>query len=325
MPDISVIIPVYNTAPYLEGCIKSILGQSFQRYELILIDDGSTDGSSDICNQITQEDSRVTCLHQRNQGQQKAVQNGISHASSQWLCFVDSDDTLPQDALETLFSQTSESTDIIVGFSFPGDNSVKHVSITDWQTMMFRGSEVLCTRWGKLYRRSLFDNESTCVPSDIRVGEDMIMNIKLAFNSLLPVTIINHKVYCYNRNIGSVSSTYRWTAERYARLFDELRASIPSRLTGTNWEKVFRQAGVSNAFSMVKNLLTFENRSSLKLLSRSRLLADLRKEVDETNYKMCVEEKLLLHYPSSILTHRYFVLKRLFIISMQSLKRRLGL
>lgn len=325
MPDISVIIPVYNTAPYLEDCIKSILGQSFQRYELILIDDGSTDGSSDICDQIASSDSRVTCIHQPNQGQQKAVQNGISHASGQWFYFVDSDDTLPQDALEVLFAHTSEPTDIIVGFSFPGDNSVKHISITDWQMMMFRGSEVLCTRWGKLYRRSLFDNESFCIPADIRVGEDMIMNIKLAFHSQQPVTVINRKVYCYNRNSESVSSTYRWTAERYARLYDELRASIPPQFTGTDYELRFRHTCVRNAISMVKNLLTFEKHSHLKMLSESRLIAELRKDVDETKYRMNVEEKLLLFYPSSIFTHWYFVLKRLLTISIQSIKRRFNL
>lgn len=74
MPNISIIVPVYNTASYLVGCIDSILAQSFADFELILVDDGSTDESSAICEEAVVRDSRIRCYHQANQGQQRAVQ-----------------------------------------------------------------------------------------------------------------------------------------------------------------------------------------------------------------------------------------------------------
>ena len=87
MSHISIIVPVYNTATFLVGCIDSILAQSFTDFELILVDDGSTDGSSAICDEKAERDSRVKCYHQANQGQQRAVQNGLRHASGQWVLF----------------------------------------------------------------------------------------------------------------------------------------------------------------------------------------------------------------------------------------------
>lgn len=325
MPEVSIIIPVYNTVQYLTSCIDSVLDQSYHDFELIIIDDGSTDGSANICDNKAVVDSRIKCFHQNNQGQQCAIQHGVSHARGKWLCFVDSDDTLVNNALETLLSTADDFTDIIVAFSFEGNGNISRISIEDWRAKMFHGSDILCTRWGKLYRHSLFDDNSTYVPSKIRVGEDMIMNIKLAFRSERPVIILNQKVYCYNRNADSVSSTYSWTAEKYAQLFESLLEAIPDpfkkAISGPGLR--YRQECIKNAFSMAKGLLTFDKIEKCKNLSSSRLISLIKNEVNSTPYKMTGEEFLIFQFSSSILTHYYFVLKHFLLIAIQSSRRRI--
>ena len=91
---LSVIIPVYNTAPFLQACIDSVLSQNFESFELLLVDDGSTDGSETICDQNAEKDSRVRVIHQSNRGVSVARNTGLVSSTGEWVCFVDSDDFL---------------------------------------------------------------------------------------------------------------------------------------------------------------------------------------------------------------------------------------
>ena len=91
---ISVIVPVYNVAPYLRQCVDSILSQSYTHLEVLLIDDGSTDESGAICDEYAQQDSRVKVIHKPNGGLSSARNVGLSLASGEWISFVDSDDWL---------------------------------------------------------------------------------------------------------------------------------------------------------------------------------------------------------------------------------------
>ena len=100
MEKISVIVPVYNAKKYLDSCIESILGQTYKNIQLILIDDGSTDGSSELCDDFARKDSRVTVFHQKNTGVSSARNVGIEHAEGEYITFVDADDELKKDALE---------------------------------------------------------------------------------------------------------------------------------------------------------------------------------------------------------------------------------
>lgn len=92
MPTISIIVPVYNTEQYLPRCIDSILSQSFTDFELLLIDDGSTDGSSAICDDYAKKDNRVRVFHKENGGASSARNVGLDNAKGEWVTFVDSDD-----------------------------------------------------------------------------------------------------------------------------------------------------------------------------------------------------------------------------------------
>ena len=104
MPELSVIVPVYNVESYLTECLDSILAQSFRDFELILVDDGSTDRSGTICEDYAEKDARIRVLHRENQGQSAARNLGVSESKTELLCFVDSDDAVNPVLLESFLT-----------------------------------------------------------------------------------------------------------------------------------------------------------------------------------------------------------------------------
>lgn len=103
----SIIVPVYNVEKYLEGCLDSIINQSFKEYEVILVDDGSGDTSGEICDRYASRHDRIRVVHQVNQGLSGARNTGLDHAAGEWIVFVDSDDRVEPDLLELLNDQIS--------------------------------------------------------------------------------------------------------------------------------------------------------------------------------------------------------------------------
>lgn len=114
-PKISIIVPVYNTAQYLSQCIESVLSQSFRCFELLLIDDGSKDGSGDICDVYAEKDDRIRVFHKENGGVSSARNLGLDKASGEWIYFVDSDDQILPAGLQTMVDCISDDVDIVLG------------------------------------------------------------------------------------------------------------------------------------------------------------------------------------------------------------------
>lgn len=104
---LSVIVPVYNVEKYLRQCVDSIINQTFKNLEIILIDDGSTDGSGAICDEYALRDERIVVVHQKNQGLSKVRFEGVKKASHEYVTFVDSDDWIAENMYEVLFSKIS--------------------------------------------------------------------------------------------------------------------------------------------------------------------------------------------------------------------------
>lgn len=118
---VSCIIPVYNTQKYLPRCIESVLAQTFVDWEMLLIDDGSTDASGSICDEYAAKDERIRVFHKENGGISSARNLGLNYAQGEWIFFVDSDDSLPKTSLESLLSRSSDANIIAGGFfSFGG-------------------------------------------------------------------------------------------------------------------------------------------------------------------------------------------------------------
>ena len=115
MPKVSIIFPVYNTEKYLPRCLSSILSQSFTDFELLLVDDGSTDGSGAICDAFAEKDGRIRVFHKENGGVSSARNLGLDEAKGEWIYFVDSDDEVLPNGLKTLADGICDEVDIVMG------------------------------------------------------------------------------------------------------------------------------------------------------------------------------------------------------------------
>ena len=158
-PHLSVVIPVYNSEDTIGACIDSVLQQSYTGFELIIVDDGSTDKSGDICDDYSERDSRITVIHQSNKGRTEARWQGVKTARGEWLTFVDSDDTLPVDALMHLSAVANEDTDIVLGngYTLP-DEQRRQIPMAEFRHLAIRGEGNIGLPWGSLYRRSVLSS-----------------------------------------------------------------------------------------------------------------------------------------------------------------------
>ena len=162
---ISVIIPVYNVASYLSACIESILSQNYSALEIILIDDGSTDESGEICDEYAKRDSRINVIHQTNAGAAAAKNTGLKAATGTYLSFVDSDDFLESDAYSHMIRIIQEQNADIVQCSYRDvfknhaiEHSLEKVTLNQIDFLALFTEDWTCALlWDKLYKKSLFD------------------------------------------------------------------------------------------------------------------------------------------------------------------------
>lgn len=199
MPKITIIVPIYNNAKFLNRCLKSIINQSYDDLEVLLIDDGSTDNSLAICEKYKKQDKRVRVLYQNHQGVSAARNKGIDNATGDYLCFVDSDDRLATDYCKHMMQLSLiYQADIMIGFfgiwgaqdhqyyvSFglqPYDFSLDGVySSRQWLSVWSKYSKKLATvpfvLWGKLFKKDLFRNIRE--PLNFKIGEDFAITWQL--------------------------------------------------------------------------------------------------------------------------------------------------
>ena len=181
MPTISIIVPVYNTEQYLSRCIDSVLNQSFTNFELLLIDDGSTDNSSAICDAYTEKDDRIRVFHKENGGASSARNLGLDNAQGEWVVFVDSDDAVGDLYLEHLMSDDSDL--VIIGLRLFSEGfehkevpcAAKYVSMKE-MSMNWNLPEMnylYCYPIAKRYRRDIITENSIRFDEDLFYQEDL--------------------------------------------------------------------------------------------------------------------------------------------------------
>ena len=114
MVKVSVIVPVYNGGDFIETCIKDILNQTLKDIELILVNDGSEDNTLDICKKYAEYDNRIILINQENKGVSIARNNGINKAKGKYICFIDSDDRIKEEYLETLYNLAEKKEYVVI-------------------------------------------------------------------------------------------------------------------------------------------------------------------------------------------------------------------
>lgn len=194
---LSIIVPVYNVKPYLDKCVASILNQSFADFELILVDDGSTDGSGELCDVYKTQDSRIKIIHQRNQGQAVARNRAIKEANGCYIGFVDSDDWIEPDMYKFLLDAAIETkADVVIcrlqrigsnGEIIETTGYDKYIQMSGEQATfeILKDDMLRSYPVNKLYRKSLFPDIE--FPAN-RYFEDTATIYKLIYKSKIVAT-----------------------------------------------------------------------------------------------------------------------------------------
>jgi len=288
---ISVIVPVYNGEKYIHECIDSILLQSFKNIELILVDDGSTDSSGSICDEYAAKDSRVIVIHKENEGVNATRRRGVMEAKGEWIAFSDADDSMPVDALDSLYS-LHEGTDLVIGF--PDKPLHKDIlSLEECRSNAISAKLIPPAPWGKLYRRALMSEDIFDFPRDL-LDEDMIMNIRFMFKINRAPHLLFEKVYNYRSNSVSVSHTKKASLQ-YEELYDAVRLdAIPVSEQPKYMNDILRSriTGLYAVAFAFPESFGGKNNSYL-----SRICDDVR----NNEYKLSLADKILLQGNSVLL------------------------
>lgn len=231
---ISVIVPVYNVFPYLGECIETICRQTFKDLEILLIDDGSTDGSGALCDDFAKRDTRIKVIHQENQGLSCARNIGIEQASGEYIVFIDSDDRIHPEMIQIMYNAMCQYAAELVICSHkriqekePQGVYVKKIKVEAQDTEVLSGRECIkrtntyervdmTVAWNKLYRKSLFRYLRYPVG---RMHEDEFLTYKILY-SLKACVYIKIPLYEYRMRKNSIMGS-----KNIRRLKDKLDAT----------------------------------------------------------------------------------------------------
>ena len=217
--DVSVIIPVYNTEKYLAACIDSILHQANVSLEIILVDDGSTDSSSSICDRYAQEYNNITALHIQNSGPATAKNIGLKRAKGNYIALTDSDDKMEPFMLHKMVSAGYEHDADIVCCNYKQideQGRISHLNSTNQQYVLnheeglihfFSKDKIYSQCWTKLYKRQMLTDYHIENDPGLRTDEDFIFNIR-AFIQAKTTVIVDEPLYEYTHRSSSLAHAY---------------------------------------------------------------------------------------------------------------------
>ena len=263
---VSVIVPVYNTKQYLEKCVESIINQTYKNLEIILVDDGSNDGSSDICDELAARDDRIRVIHKENGGAASARNLGLDEADGSYLMFIDADDWIDGETVQTLVERICETSADVVRFNYVREFPDKQLSkkntflkeglVTDGECRKVRrqilglvGEELahpenmnfLASCGFNIYNKSVvLESGARFVPlSETGSFNDGLFNFTV-FGSVKSFDFIDRPFYHYRKtNSGAATANYRKNyLSRQLVLFDKLE----SELNKSEDSKYFHQA-----------------------------------------------------------------------------------
>ena len=223
---VSIITPVYNAAATLERCVDSLRAQTHRNLQILLVDDGSSDGSPALCDELAARDARIEVIHQTNGGPAAARNAGLDATRGEWLMFVDSDDCIEAGYITDLLAVAAETqADVVVSDStFVEEGRTRHFGMVVpdmfygerdelWQD--FLSDRIPWSLWAKLYRTELFEG-LRFDPADY-IAEDLDANARIFAREDLRVATSANTGYCYTVAQGSVDHSF---TERHLCQFD---------------------------------------------------------------------------------------------------------
>lgn len=261
--EVTVIVPIYNVARYLDKCLSSIIGQTYDKLQIILVDDGSTDDSGKICDWYKEQDARVVVIHKANEGLVKARKTGISRATGKYICYVDGDDWIELDLIECLIADMERTeADLVVSGYYCNTEGGSQKIQGRLETGLYDAGAIIPVMlytgefyefgisqfvWAKLFRKDILWNVQVQVDDRIFCGEDVAVTY--------PYILQTHKIY----HSDYVGYHYRQRMDSMTNRFD-VNEPIRNKIlleyllkTFNNSEYADRMLGQLNQYA--KNLL----------------------------------------------------------------------
>lgn len=221
MPKISIITPIFNSEKFLQNCIESIQNQVFQNWELLLIDDGSTDNSRKICDEFAAKDNRILVFYKKNGGASSARNIGLENASGEWVTFIDSDDTIEQHYFDLLgfkeaelliqrwrFSRDKDTHEPLEEGIYNGDSFIKFMEENAHKDIMRMVA-------AKFLKREVIEKKHIRFNTQIKLGEDTLF-MQEYYNHIHSLAVSNTSNYIYYRPDN-------WGNIKYEIDYDEFR------------------------------------------------------------------------------------------------------
>lgn len=304
MPLLSIIIPVYQAKKYLGKCTDSVLNQSFSDFELILVDDGSSDGSEKICDEYARKDNRIKTIHQKNQGVSSARNTGLEHASGEYIAFVDADDWVEPDLFQKCMKIIEKRPVDVIYHGFTKDIWKNNtVSTVKKGFMEFEGyvsrekmKDHIIQSKGQLnpqvycyiFSRKLLDGLEFDI--DMPYAEDSVFVVQ-ALTKATSYYFIKNVDYHYNARVGSAA--YRWQpklVECYKKSFYTFICFFKTLNFSEEEISQLMSANIINGYaSLIYNLCL--PTCDLKLREKIKILKSARKDFEFDRYKKYYKEK----------------------------------
>lgn len=242
---VSVIIPVYNSEKELNRCIDSVIKQSWNNLEIIIIDDGSTDNSGEICDRLYEQDERIHVFHQTNLGVSAARNVGLKFAHGEYVIFMDADDELPEESINVRVREIENVDLVVAGYEVFDSQNKEQYGITRYDCKQSTQKEMLLVMfenssygyqgylWNKIFRREIITKYDLKFQENIHYNEDRLFIVQY-LEKIRKIKFINNSVYSYRINpngamqlVDTFSDTVyqKWITEflAYRIMADELK------------------------------------------------------------------------------------------------------
>ena len=278
---VSVIIPVFNVKEFLPRCLDSVVSQTLRNIEIILVDDGSNDGSENICDEYAQKDKRIKVFHQKNSGASAARNKGIDMASGEYLAFVDSDDEIDLNFCEKLFNKgKSENADMCKG-ELKRIHINNNIDVTNLnKTIRDKKSKLFFMFFWttSIYKKSFLDSQKIRFKEGHAMGEDVLFQNQAVVNCG-KLSLVDDTYYIYHRRPGSADTVGGLTNQKmnsaiytYTKITDNLNQ---------NKQNLDREGIVNIYFHSIRNTLGLTGR--LKNLDQFKTCFECADDI----YKKC--------------------------------------
>ena len=251
---ISIIVPVYNAKDYLRRCLDSILAQTYTDWEALLIDDGSTDESGNICDEYAIKDKRFKVFHRENKGVSAVRNAGLANASGEYISFIDSDDFVHEGMLAKQYQMLKENdADLaITGYDFAYDDTLNQATVKgELQILNSEGAikkildnQQFCSPWTKLYKKKLFNNvnypegeiyEDLMTAFEIFMAADKIVYQDIPFYNYFQACVsITRSDFSYSKldEVKALKKQYEFVNAKFPELADEARYKYVNNVFG---------------------------------------------------------------------------------------------